>query len=156
LALCSAAAGQLSQPQLNSWRQPSFGYPETTDGNVGTFKSVDLSRARFSLLFNNYDNYAGLYIQSSSANFITDYNVDAVIGNTDPVVGRVCGATSNFTLITFTDPATGNPWIRTATMFVNVINTLGSNSNAIVNEIYPIYQGDSIFDPGNTVPCPPD
>ncbi|KAK3395260.1 hypothetical protein B0H63DRAFT_506759 [Podospora didyma] len=155
--------------QLNQWDQTIFGIggspghwgDNMVDKDPSTFAEVAFTPGQgyqFALLLNFARQYQGLYIQSSG-DFITDYYVNAQRYQLGfPIVGRVCGATSNFTLVTFTSPE-GSPFIYTDSLFITVKATLGTT--AIINEVYPIYAGDTIFYPNNslpvtnlTAPCP--
>ncbi len=122
----------------DTWAQQALPQSSTLDGG-----------AYFTLLMNFGRTYKGLYIQSSG-DFITDYYVKVQRYSLGaPLVGRVCGATSNFTLVTFTTPE-GDPFVYTDSFFIYV--TAARGSQAIINEVYPIYSGDTIFYPNNTAP----
>ncbi|KAG6357089.1 hypothetical protein INS49_014966 [Diaporthe citri] len=98
--------------------------------------------ARYALLFNSWIALSGFYIQSSG-DFITDYKVEAM----------VCGATGNFTYVPLVDPQDGD-YVWSDTLFIEVTAAKGNSSTAIINEIWPVFPGDDIFDPENTSPCP--
>lgn len=100
--------------------------------------------------------YAGFYIQSSGEGFLTDYYVKAVYYERgDFEVGRVCGATSNFTLVLFNSPD-DEAWIWSDTIFIYAMGANGNANSTRINEIWPIYRDDPspIFYPNNTAACP--
>ncbi|KAK0630973.1 hypothetical protein B0T17DRAFT_236436 [Bombardia bombarda] len=159
LLLSGSAAAQ----QLNSWGRGVFGYSQTFDADPSTYAEIALSTGpRYSVLLNSGQTFAGFYIQSSSDNFITDYTVSAVLKRaTDGVaykqitVGKVCGATSNFTRVLFYNDAPDSlryPAVYSDVLFVEVTGS-SSGTTAIINDIYPIYANDPVFDPSNTGPC---
>ncbi|KAK0621969.1 hypothetical protein B0T17DRAFT_509264 [Bombardia bombarda] len=57
------------------------------------------------------------------------------------LVGRVCGATGNFTTVLLSNPD-GTPWIWTESLYVTVNGANGDTSSGRINEIYPIYRDD--------------
>lgn len=135
---------------LNAWRQKVYGERccgYAVDGNVTTSDEVVSLPVTLSLLFNFKAGYIGFYVQSSGA-YITDYYVEAVESTTfkDIIVGKVSNATSNFTVVNFYD-SVGEAGIFTDTMSFHVTGVSGGNSTAFVNEIYPIYPGDTIVYP---------
>lgn len=145
--------------KLNPWPQKNYGgFGRYTDGDTNTTEEEDYIPAygggRFSLLFNNYMTLSGLYIQSSG-DFITDYHVSAVIGDdyAHLEVGRICGATGNFTFVPLINPRDGGPaWSNT--LWVDVTGTKENSTTYIINEMWPVFPGDEVFDPENTSPCP--
>ncbi|KAK3322694.1 hypothetical protein B0H66DRAFT_515325 [Apodospora peruviana] len=151
--------------QLNSWSQTVFSIGGSADhpgelavdGDMTTYSESTEVPSYHALLMNRGSSFLGLYIQSSG-DFITDYHVDAINwGFTGGSItrGRVCGATSNFTLVLFEPwPEQSGPGIVTDSLFINVTGALGNT--AIINEVYPIFVGDTIFYPNNTSPCPPE
>ncbi|TGO47281.1 hypothetical protein BCON_0285g00050 [Botryotinia convoluta] len=146
LLLTAPALGQT----LNAWRQTVYGEgccSYAVDGNVTTYDEVDSIPKDLALLFNFPATYLGFYVQSSSA-YITDYYVEAVEATTgkEIIVGKVSGATSNFTVVNFYDSA-GTAEIFTETMFFHITGVSDGGSTAFVNEIYPIYSGDTIVYP---------
>ncbi|KAG8163306.1 hypothetical protein KVR01_006603 [Diaporthe batatas] len=152
LALAASAAAQ----KLNSWPQHNYGGNGlATDSDTNTVEEYDIP-ARYALLFNRWISLSGFYIQSSG-DFITDYSVTALIGpfglpqSVD--VGRVCGATGNFTYVPLVDPQDGS-YVWSDTLFIEVSGAKGNSSTARINEIWPVFPGDEIFDPENTSPCP--
>lgn len=157
LALAASGAAQ----KLNSWPQHNFGGTgRTTDNDINTTEVTNITPggyARYALLFNSWINLSGFYIQSSG-DFITDYNVEATVSVAPGIVksadvGQVCGATGNFTFVPLGNPDTGS-YLRSDTIFIEVTRAKGNSSVAIVNEIWPVFPGDDIFDPENTSPCP--
>ncbi|POS74269.1 hypothetical protein DHEL01_v207332 [Diaporthe helianthi] len=156
LALLPLAASAAAQ-KLNSWPQRNYGgNGRATDNDINTTEEQKFPTVRFALLFNSWIKLSGFYIQSSG-DFITDYEVTALIG---PVglprlldVGQVCGATGNFTFVPLVNPQDGSP-VWSDTLFIEVSAARGNSSTAIINEIWPIFPGDEIFDPENTSPCP--
>ncbi|KAF5874698.1 uncharacterized protein Bfra_004713 [Botrytis fragariae] len=146
LLLTAPALGQT----LNAWRQTVYGEgccSYAVDGNVTTFDEVDSIPKDLALLFNSPAMYIGFYVQSSGA-YITDYYVEAVEATTgkEIIVGKVSGATSNFTVVNFYD-SVGAAEIFTETMFFYVTGVSDGGSTGFVNEIYPIYSGDTIVYP---------
>ncbi|TGO20605.1 hypothetical protein BPAE_0281g00050 [Botrytis paeoniae] len=146
LLLMAPALGQT----LNAWRQTVYGEgccSYAVDGNVTTYDEVDSIPNDLALLFNSLAMYIGFYVQSSGA-YITDYYVEAVEATTgkEIIVGKVSGATSNFTVVNFYDSA-GAAEIFTDTMFFHITGVSDEGSTAFVNEIYPIYSGDTIVYP---------
>lgn len=147
--------------KLNPWPQHNWGGSgRHTDSDINTTEEEHFVPAdgggRFSLLFNEYITLSGLYIQSSD-DFITDYHVDAVIvadKYTFLQVGRVCGATGNFTFVPLINPENGGP-VQSYTLNVVVTGTKEFASTYIINEMWPVFPGDEVFDPENTSPCPP-
>jgi hypothetical protein len=154
------AASAVAQ-KLNAWPLHNFGGSGNyTDGNINTSEAEEFipvfGAARFMLLFNNYITLSGLYIQSSG-DFITDYHVKAVMGAGDYVskeVGRVCGATGNFTFVPLVNPKDGGT-VQSETLIVDVSRAKDNSSTYVINEIWPVLPGDEVFDPENTSPCPP-
>ncbi|TEY49380.1 hypothetical protein BOTCAL_0287g00040 [Botryotinia calthae] len=145
LLLTVPALGQT----LNAWRQTVFGEgccSYAVDGNVTTSDEVGSLPNTLALLFNFPAEYIGFYVQSSGA-YITDYYIEAfeVTTRKEIIVGKVSNATSNFTVVNFYD-SVGEAGIFTDTMFFHVTGVSG-NSTAFVNEIYPIYSGDTIVYP---------
>ncbi|TGO36118.1 hypothetical protein BHYA_0135g00240 [Botrytis hyacinthi] len=146
LLLTTPALGQT----LNAWRQTVHGEgccSYAVDGNVTTHDEIDSLPERLSLLFNFPANYIGFYVQSSGA-YITDYYVEAYEPTTgkDIIVGKVSGATSNFTVVNFYN-SVGAAEIFVDTMFFHITGVSDGGSAAFVNEIYPIYSGDTIVYP---------
>lgn len=142
--------------KLNPWPQQNHGgNGRATDNNIDTTEERSIApgdSGSFSLLFNFWINLSGLYIQSSG-DFVTDYHVGAVIGNRFSQVGRLCGATGNFTFVPLVNPEDGGS-VFSNTLFVDVIAAKGNSSTAIINEIWPVFPEDEVFDPENTSPCP--
>jgi hypothetical protein len=138
---------------LNGWPSHVFTYSDAmSDGDITTYYEESMPTYDY-ILFNGFETFAGFYIQSSG-DFITDYHVTATVDW--PLtrliqVGQVCGATSNFTLVLFTNDA-GDPYVTSDTYFLEVTGSKGNTS--IVNEIWPIYRGDEIYYPNNTAACP--
>ncbi|APA13974.1 hypothetical protein sscle_12g087440 [Sclerotinia sclerotiorum 1980 UF-70] len=134
---------------LNAWEQRVFeeccNY--AVDGNITTYDEVDSLPNRISILLNFPDVYLGFYVQSSGP-YITDYDVVAVESTTDReiIIGKVSNATSNFTVVNFYNSA-GEAEIVTATIFFEIKGVSDGGSTAFINEIYPIYSGDTIFYP---------
>lgn len=126
-----------------------------TDSDVATFMERNLETARSTILHNHYQVYAGLYVQSSG-DFVTDYEVKALGGNGQArAYYKVCGAESNFTYVPFID-AEGDgktTGVNTITIIRRGIASRNGAGTARINEIYPIYVGDDVFDPNNTSPC---
>lgn len=156
LALVPLAASAAAQ-QLNTWPQKNYGgNGRATDNDITTTEEKSLPSAEYPLLFNFYINLSGLYIQSSG-DFITDYQVSALLGDfglrRSVDVGQVCGATGNFTFVSMVDPEDGS-YVRSDTFFIEVSAAKGNTSTAVINEIWPVFPGDDIFDPENTSPCP--
>lgn len=155
LLLAASATAQ----KLNSWPQHNYGGTGlTTDNDINTSEARNIATgapADFYLLFNFRITLTGFYIQSSG-DFITDYDVSALIGDIGLVkwldVGQVCGATGNFTFVPLIDPEDGGS-VRSDTLSISVSGAKGNSSTAIINEIWPVFPGDEIFDPGNTSPC---
>ncbi|KAF7956469.1 hypothetical protein EAE96_003810 [Botrytis aclada] len=147
LLLTAPALGQT----LNSWRQTVHGEGccgYAVDGNVTTYEEVDTMPQRIPLLFNFYEKYLGFYVQSSGA-YITDYYVKA-LDTRDLIVGKVSGATSNFTVVNFYDSA-GAAGIFTETLFFYITGVSKGNGTSFINDIYPIYPGDTIvYPPGQS------
>ncbi|KAH8742994.1 hypothetical protein F5883DRAFT_594444 [Diaporthe sp. PMI_573] len=146
--------------QLNPWPQKNYGGAGNyTDGNINTIEEEDYipyyGGGRFSLLFNNFITMSGLYIQSPGDDFITDYKVRAVIGDDYALldVGRICGATGNFTFVPLINPRDGLP-ARSNTWFVDVSGTKENSTTYRINDMWPVFPGDEVFDPENTSPCP--
>ncbi|KAL1858265.1 hypothetical protein Daus18300_010011 [Diaporthe australafricana] len=155
LLLAASATAQ----KLNSWPMHNWGGTgRITDNDINTTEERQIpgQQARYSLLFNGWIRVSGFYIQSSG-DFITDYAVTATIGPVGLVqlldVGQVCGATGNFTFVSLVNPEDGGS-VWSDTLFINVNNAKGNSSTAIINEIWPVFPGDDIFDPENTSPCP--
>lgn len=145
--------------KLNPWPQHNYGgFGRYTDGNISTTEEEEYipeyGGGRFSLLFNNYITLSGLYIQSSG-DFITDYHVAGIIGDdfAHLEVGRICGATGNFTFVPLINPRDGGP-PRSNTWFVDVSGTKENATTYVINEMWPVFPGDEVFDPENTSPCP--
>ena len=145
---------------LNPWPARVFAmYDEIVDCDAFTFAVATLPTHTY-LLFNSWQNLAGFYVQSSSDgdgnDFITDYQVTATVDY--PLTrlitaGQVCGATSNFTVVRFKDNK-GNDRVWSDTFFLEVTGAKGNGSTVRINEVWPIFVGDEIFDAGNTSPCP--
>lgn len=156
LALAASGAAQ----KLNAWPKHNYGgNGHTTDNDVNTTEVIKIpagGNARYALLFNGWISLSGFYIQSSG-DFITDYNVEAIMGPVGLVqsydVGQVCGATGNFTFVPLVDPQDGG-YVWSDTLFIEVTAAKGNSSTAIINEIWPVFPGDEIVDPENTSPCP--
>lgn len=152
LPLVASAAAQ----QLNTWPKKNYGdNGRATDNDINTTEEYKIP-ASFALLFNSWIKLSGFYIQSSG-DFITDYEVKALIGDFGRpqrlVVGKVCGATGNFTFVPLINPQDGSP-VWSDTLFIDVSASKGNSSSAVINEIWPVFPGDDVFDPGNTSPCP--
>ncbi|KAF7900199.1 uncharacterized protein EAF01_007502 [Botrytis porri] len=146
LLLTTPALGQT----LNAWRQTVYGEgccSYAVDGNVTTYDEIDSLPKRLSLLLNFPAAYLGFYIQSSGS-YITDYYVEAVESTTVKkiIVGKVSGATSNLTVVNFYDSA-GTAPISTETLYLHITGVSDGGSETFVNEIYPIYSGDTIVYP---------
>lgn len=146
--------------KLNPWLQHNYGgFGRYTDGDINTTEEEEYVPAygggRFSLLFNHFMTLSGLYIQSSGDDFITDYHAWAVIGEdyAHLDVGRICGATGNFTFVPMVNPRDGGP-VNSNTFFVDVIGTKENSSTYVINEMWPVFPGDEVYDPENTSPCP--
>lgn len=152
LLLCGVALSQT----LNPWTARVFArYDEVTDGDASTFAAESVPTYDY-FLFNSWQNLAGFYIQSSGCDFVTDYYVTATVDwplTRSITVGQVCGATSNFTLVRFADNH-GNDYVRSDSYFLQVEGAKGNGSVVRINEVWPIFVGDEIFDPENTTPCP--
>ncbi|KAK3331654.1 hypothetical protein B0T19DRAFT_413717, partial [Cercophora scortea] len=157
LMLCGTTVAQT----LNTnWGQVIFGIGGSgdhqgtlmVDGNPNTYAETTIaSRPQIALLANFPKTYLGFYIQSSG-DFLTDYYVNATLHNAKGelvfnTIGQVCGATSNFTLVTFTG-LDGTPGITSDTIFIYPTGAKGATSR--INEVYPIWPGDTIFYPNNT------
>jgi len=160
-------SGTACAQQLNEWRQrviwtggsPGHSAEFAFDGSVETYTAGLINTtARFGILHNGFSDFAGLYVQSSGEDdFITDYLVTSYLRGANPyngVVGKVCGATSNFTVITFEHPLTGEPRAWTDMLFLEV-SASRNGSYANIHEIYPIYSGDPILELNNTSECAP-
>ncbi|KAI9648329.1 hypothetical protein NHQ30_002962 [Ciborinia camelliae] len=79
-------------------------------------------------------------------------NLEAVEGTTDKnvIVGKVSGATFNFTVVEFYNSA-GTAGIETDTIFFYITGVSDGGSTTFTNEIYPIYPGDTIvYAPGQS------
>lgn len=155
LSAVSAAA-----QKLNPWPQHNWGgFGRYTDGDINTSEEQHFVPAygggRFALLFKEQMTLSGLYIQSSGDDFITDYHVGADPGIGHPLmqVGRICGATGNFTFVPLIDPRDGGP-ARSWTFFIDVTGTKETSATYVINEMWPVFPGDEVFDPENTSPCP--
>ncbi|KAI3399319.1 hypothetical protein diail_7274 [Diaporthe ilicicola] len=153
LSLTASAAAQ----KLNAWPKHNYGDNGlATDGDINTAEAKKFPQARFALLFNSWIRLSGFYIQSSG-DFITDYDVTAIVGPVGLVyeidAGRVCGATGNFTFVPLVNPEDGSS-VWSDTLFIEVSAAKGNSSTAIINEIWPVFPGDEVFDPENTSPCP--
>ncbi|KAK3681730.1 hypothetical protein B0T22DRAFT_472735 [Podospora appendiculata] len=156
LMLCGTTVAQT----LNTWGQVIFGIGGSdghlgvlmVDGDPSTYAETTIaSGPQIALLANFPRNYLGFYVQSSG-DFLTDYYVNATLHNANnqlvmATVGQVCGATSNFTLVAFTG-LDGQPGISTDTIFIYPTGAKGATSR--INEVYPIFPGDTIFYPNNT------
>ncbi|KAK7449470.1 hypothetical protein CaCOL14_011493 [Colletotrichum acutatum] len=162
LAVAATAAAAADVSTLNSWPQYNHGgWYNHTDGDVTTYGAPEITSlegtpyARFSFLFNSADPpYAGLYVQSSTEDFITDYEVEGYGWGKPTVTGKVCGAKGNFTFVQLFSPD-GLPNTKaTDTMFLNVYAAKNNASRAVINEVWPVWVGDDIFNPDNTSPCP--
>jgi len=133
LSLLLAATPAFGQ-SLNPWRQRVFlgccGSEELVDGNPNTVSRIRGGLpAQQSLLFNFKETYIGFYILSSG-NYITDYDIVAIdVEWRERVVGRVTGATSNFTAVNFYD-ADGYPEIFSDIIYLRVY---GINGNYTAN-----------------------
>lgn len=154
-------AASVAAQKLNTWPQHVYGGTgRITDNDIDTVEATTITpggSARFALLLNFNIGLSGFYIQSSG-DFITDYYVDATVPVDAGIyksaeVGRVCGATGNFTFVPLANPDTGAS-LWSATMFVEVTRAEGNSSVAPINEIWPVFPGDDVFDPENTSPCP--
>lgn len=158
------AASAMAQT-LNPWTQKNVDRDEYyTDGDINTVEVTEspFYDARFSVIFDNPATMSGLYILSSGDDFITDYKVRTVFGFEDvhdvPVIvdiGRVCGATGNFTFVPLVNPRDGKP-PRSPMWAVDVSSTKLNSTTYRINEIWPVYPGDEVVDPKNTSPCPAD
>lgn len=143
---------------LNPWPQKNWGGRGLyTDGDINTVEEKDSPDydGSFALLFNNWITMSGLYIQSSGDDFITDYKVRAVLGEDFAIleVGRVCGATGNFTFVPLINPRDGKP-PRALTWLVEASGTKQNSTTYRINEMWPVFPGDEVVDPENTSPCP--
>ncbi|KAG8162994.1 hypothetical protein KVR01_007472 [Diaporthe batatas] len=159
IAILFAGSSAIAQT-LNPWPQKNFGGDGNyTDGDVNTIETKDYipyyGGGSFSLLFNTWITMSGLYIQSPGDDFITDYKVQAVIGDDYALldVGRVCGATGNFTFVPLINPRDGQP-PRSLTWLVNVSGTRENSTTYRINEMWPVFPGDEVVDPENTSSCP--
>ncbi|KAG6368860.1 hypothetical protein INS49_003076 [Diaporthe citri] len=146
--------------KLNPWPQHNFGgFGRYTDGDINTTEEKEYNPyddgGSFSLLFNDYETLSGLYILSPDDDFITDYNVAGVIGDdyAHLEVGRICGATGNFTFVPLINPRDGAP-PRSNTWSIVVTGTEQNSTTYVINEMWPVFPGDEVFDPENTSPCP--
>ncbi|KAF9876472.1 hypothetical protein CkaCkLH20_05880 [Colletotrichum karsti] len=135
----------------------SQGDAAVTDSDVTTFTEKGLDTgARFTILTNSDDLYAGIYVQSSG-DFVTDYDVRALDQNGETVAFYdVCGARSNFTYIPFigTRGDGRTMGVNTVTIVLDARASKNGATTARINEIYPIHVGDEVFNPNNTSPCP--
>ncbi|KAL2881569.1 hypothetical protein SGCOL_003136 [Colletotrichum sp. CLE4] len=164
LALAATAAASATAPTLNPWPQYNHGgWYNQSDGDVTTYGAPEITSlegppvARFPFLFNAEDPvYAGLYVQSSTEDFITDYKVEAYSWRSDyaDITGKVCGAKGNFTFVQLFGPDGLPNTLPTLTMFIEVTAANNNGSRAFINEVWPVWVGDDIFYPNNTSPCP--
>ncbi|KAK0711960.1 hypothetical protein B0H67DRAFT_669625 [Lasiosphaeris hirsuta] len=103
LLLATSASAQ----KLNKWNQAIF---STGGGTPGFYSTLAVD--------GDVDTY-GLYIQLSRDSILADFEVEAYVPSQGfyGVVGRVCGTTSNITVVTFSSPDVKDT-ITSNTMFV--------------------------------------
>lgn len=155
ILLASSAVAQ----KLNPWPQHNYGgFGRYTDGDINTSEEKEYNSyddgGDFPLLFNHRMTLSGLYILSST-DFITDYNVNAVIGDdyAHLQIGRICGATGNFTFVPLINPRDGGP-VWSDTFWLIATGTKQNATTYVISEMWPVFPGDEVFDPENTSPCP--
>ncbi len=99
--------------------------------------------------FNAPATFLGWYVQSAGdGRHITDYDIKCWVDGTRYTVARVTNATQSFTLARFvgTDGVPG-PFTCPDEFFLSVTGTNDSGGSVIIQDIFPIYEGDEVIEP---------
>ena len=99
--------------------------------------------------FNAPATFLGWYVQSADGGrHITDYGITCWVNGTRYTVAHVTNATQPFTLARFvgTDGMPG-PFTCPDEFFLTVTGTNDPGGKAIIQDIFPIYEGDEVIEP---------